>query len=231
MKAFINVLHTRALEFARVLFILPAPRRQLLHVHSHDRVREIKSGAYIINSARLTCVNGSGSEVAPQAPQTLCSTRVIANFWCGTQCSALHMSSGSLLAKWKWMRSKIFSCTIRSQEAISKTYSRLLLARRENCSAQILRFLNFENGSKKVKTYEALSRVVHEAELETLLVEKGLCQRPAQSVRGQSRLLAELQLSEQLLWTKSNAIVEKCVATHAHTKQFSSITHRLVLCY
>jgi hypothetical protein len=84
---------------------------------------------------------------------------------------------------------------------------------------------------KRVKTYEALGRVVHEAELEALLVEKGLGQRPAEGVRGQSRLLAELQLSEQLLWTKSSAIVEQCVSTsphtYTHTKQFSSITpHR-----
>ena len=49
--------------------------------------------------------------------------------------------------------------------------------------------------------YEALGSVVHETELKALLIEKGFCQGPAQSVGRQSTLLAELQLREQLLWT------------------------------
>jgi len=56
-----------------------------------------------------TCVKGSGSDVAPQAPQTLCSTSVMANFWCGTQCLALHISSASPVAMWRCMRKRMFS--------------------------------------------------------------------------------------------------------------------------
>lgn len=41
----------------------------------------------------ITCVKGSGSEVAWQAPQTLCSTSIMANLRCGTQCGARHASS------------------------------------------------------------------------------------------------------------------------------------------
>ena len=48
-------------------------------------------------------------------------------------------------------------------------------------------------------TYEALGCIVHEAELEALLVEEGLGQSAAESIGGQGRLLGELQLREQLL--------------------------------
>ena len=36
----------------------------------------------------------------------------MANFWCGTQCLALHMSSASPLAMWRCIRRRMFSCNI-----------------------------------------------------------------------------------------------------------------------
>lgn len=56
----------------------------------------------------------------------------------------------------------------------------------------------------KTTTHEALRGVVHEAELEALLVEEGFSQGPAQRVRRQRALLAELQLREQLLRTNKH---------------------------
>lgn len=66
-------------------------------------VRKVNNYIYV------TWVKDSGSEVAPQALQMLCSTKVIANFWWGMQCLALHMSSASSLAICIWMRSSMFS--------------------------------------------------------------------------------------------------------------------------
>lgn len=57
----------------------------------------------------FTCVNDNGSDVAPHAPQMLCSTNVIANFWWGIQCLALHISSASPCAICMWIRKSIFS--------------------------------------------------------------------------------------------------------------------------
>lgn len=57
----------------------------------------------------LTCVYDSGSDVAPQLEQALCSTKVMANFRCGTQCRASHMSSSAEGATCAWMRTSIFS--------------------------------------------------------------------------------------------------------------------------
>lgn len=71
--------------------------------------KRIFQGEVVVTCVKRTWVNGSGSEVAPQAPQTLCSTSVIANFWCGTQCRALHMSSASPLAMCKWILRRMFS--------------------------------------------------------------------------------------------------------------------------
>lgn len=48
----------------------------------------------IILECRHTWVKGRGSEVAPHALHSPCSTRAIANFRWGRQCGALHMSSG-----------------------------------------------------------------------------------------------------------------------------------------
>lgn len=48
-------------------------------------------------------------------------------------------------------------------------------------------------------TYEALCSIVHEAQLEALLVLKGLCQGVTQVVRGQRPLSALLELGENTL--------------------------------
>lgn len=58
------------------------------------------------------------------------------------------------------------------------------------------------NGEKN-GTYETLRRVVHEAELEPLLIEETLGERAAQRVGRQCALLRELQLREQLLKHKT----------------------------
>ena len=51
-------------------------------------------------------------------------------------------------------------------------------------------------------SYEALGRVVHDAELEALLVLEGLGQGAAQGVRRQHLLTAELELSKDALGTQ-----------------------------
>ncbi len=48
-------------------------------------------------------------------------------------------------------------------------------------------------------TYKALCGIVHEAQLEALLVLKGLCQGVTQVVRGQGALPTVLELGENAL--------------------------------
>jgi len=48
-------------------------------------------------------------------------------------------------------------------------------------------------------TYKALSSIIHEAQLEALLVLKGLCQGVTQVVRGQGTLPTVLELGENAL--------------------------------
>lgn len=50
----------------------------------------------------FTCVNGSCSELAPHS-HTLCSTTLMANFWCATHCGVLQ-SSISSDDKCEWTR-------------------------------------------------------------------------------------------------------------------------------
>ena len=56
----------------------------------------------------------------------------------------------------------------------------------------------------EVKSYETLGGVVHEAELEALLVEERFGQGAPQRVRRKRRLVAVLQLREQFLQKKTN---------------------------
>lgn len=49
------------------------------------------------------------------------------------------------------------------------------------------------------KSYETLSRVVHDAQLEALLVLEGFGQSAAQSIRWENLLAAELELGEDAL--------------------------------
>ena len=55
------------------------------------------------------------------------------------------------------------------------------------------------NGIRTHNTHEALGSVVHAAQLEAALVEEALCQRATQRVWMENRLVAVLELLEQLL--------------------------------
>lgn len=55
--------------------------------------------------------------------------------------------------------------------------------------------------------FEALSRVVHNAELESLLVLEGFGQSAAESIRGQHLLTAELELCKNALQSAEDARV------------------------
>lgn len=95
-KRCISLVHSKPTIFFKILAI----RKRKLFL-SHQRC--------ITEKIILTCVKESGSEVAPHELQTLCSTKVMANFWWGMQCLALHMSSASSWAMCMCILRSMFS--------------------------------------------------------------------------------------------------------------------------
>lgn len=68
-----------------------------------------------------------------------------------------------------------------------------------SCGVRAKKVRNRHPSSGRSGTYETFGGVVHETELEPLLIEERLGQRPSQRVGRQGRLVAVLQLGKQFL--------------------------------
>lgn len=71
-------------------------------------------------------------------------------------------------------------------------------------------------------TYKALCGIVHEAQLEALLVLKGLCQGVTQVVRGQGSLPTVLELGENTLKKRTRTCLSMDCGTFCLSKAFVS---------
>lgn len=71
-------------------------------------------------------------------------------------------------------------------------------------------------------TYKALCGIIHEAQLEALLVLKGLCQGVTQVVRGQGTLPTVLELGENALKKRGRTCLHMDYGTFCLTKEFVS---------
>lgn len=67
------------------------------------------------------------------------------------------------------------------------------------CGTQTYTRPSPQHGRVATGTYKALRGIIHEAQLEALLVLKGLCQGVTQVVRGQGALPTVLELGENAL--------------------------------
>lgn len=87
---------------------------------------------------------------------------------------------------------------------LDKGHGELLVGYAVSCVAHVLGFaMGYVGVNTQEHIFEAFGRIVHEAQLEALLVEETFSQSSSQGVRGQGALLRELQLGEQLLEGKT----------------------------
>lgn len=109
------------------------------------------------------------------------------------------------LREWEWFRG---GTTISTHTLLHQGHGKPLVGDAVAGVAHVFRLTTCHmEVDPKQNILKTLSSIIHEAQLEPLLVVEGLGQGTAESIRWQGRLMAVLKLGEQLLQEKQCNLV------------------------